>query len=84
MSERPTAAPGARTSRVGRHLPTSGGLKNTLRLAREQGLEAVQIFVSNPQELATVPTQIVPTLTLVAVQLTTAKAAKAQSGSLVQ
>ena len=39
-----------RTSRVGRHLPTSGGLvKNTLRLAREQGLEAVQIFVSNPQ-----------------------------------
>ncbi|WP_166396837.1 TIM barrel protein [Rubrobacter marinus] len=40
----------ARTTRVGRHLPTSGGLvKNTLRLAREQGLEAVQIFVSNPQ-----------------------------------
>lgn len=40
----------ARTSRVGRHLPTSGGLvKNTLRLAREQALEAVQIFVSNPQ-----------------------------------
>ena len=40
----------ARTIRVGRHLPTSGGLvKNTLRLAREQGLEAVQIFVSNPQ-----------------------------------
>ena len=39
-----------RTTRVGRHLPTSGGLvKNTLRLAREQGLEAVQIFVSNPQ-----------------------------------
>ena len=40
----------ARTTRVGRHLPTSGGLvKNTLRLAREQALEAVQIFVSNPQ-----------------------------------
>ena len=40
----------ARTTRVGRHLPTSGGLvKNTLRLAREQGLEAVQVFVSNPQ-----------------------------------
>lgn len=38
-----------RTIRVGRHLPTSGGLKNTLRLAREQGLESVQIFVSNPQ-----------------------------------
>ena len=39
-----------RTTRVGRHLPTSGGLvKNTLRLAREQGLEALQIFVSNPQ-----------------------------------
>lgn len=39
-----------RTTRVGRHLPTSGGLvKNTLSLAREQGLEAVQIFVSNPQ-----------------------------------
>lgn len=40
----------ARITRVGRHLPTSGGLvKNTLRLAREQGLEAVQVFVSNPQ-----------------------------------
>jgi len=38
-----------RTTRVGRHLPTSGGLGETLRLAREQGLEAVQIFVSNPQ-----------------------------------
>ena len=34
-------------------MPTSGGLvKNTLRLAREQGLEAVQIFVSNPQAWA--------------------------------
>jgi len=40
---------GTRTNRVGRHLPTSGGLKKTLSLAREQGLEAVQIFVSNPQ-----------------------------------
>ena len=49
MTERPTAGPSARTSRVGRHLPTSGGLKNTLRLARQQELEAVQIFVSNPQ-----------------------------------
>ncbi len=38
-----------RTNRVGRHLPTSGGLEKTLSLAREQGLEAVQIFVSNPQ-----------------------------------
>ena len=43
------AKPGARTNRIGRHLPTSGGLKKTLRLAREQGLETVQIFVSNPQ-----------------------------------
>lgn len=49
MTERPTAGISARTSRVGRHLPTSGGLENTLRLAREQELEAVQIFVSNPQ-----------------------------------
>ena len=40
---------GTRTNRVGRHLPTSGGLEKTLRLAREQGLETVQIFVSNPQ-----------------------------------
>lgn len=39
----------ARTNRIGRHLPTSGGLKKTLRLAREQSLETVQIFVSNPQ-----------------------------------
>jgi hypothetical protein len=53
---------------VGRHLPTSGGLKNTLRLAREQELEALQIFVSNPQGLATASTQIGPTLTLVAVR----------------
>src|SRR5215208_5769791 len=45
----PEAKPRARTTRVGRHLPTSGGLKKTLQLAREQGLEAVQIFVSNPQ-----------------------------------
>jgi deoxyribonuclease-4 len=41
--------PETRTSRIGRHLPTSGGLKKTLHLAREQGLETVQIFVSNPQ-----------------------------------
>ena len=38
-----------RTSRIGRHLPTSGGLKNTLRTAEELGCETVQIFVSNPQ-----------------------------------
>ena len=53
---------------MGRHLPISHGLKNTLRLAREQKLEAVQIFVSSPQRLATASTQIVPTLTLVAVR----------------
>ncbi len=68
MSERSVTAASARTSRVGRHLPTSGGLKNTLRLASEQELEALQIFVSNPQGLATASTQIVPTLTLVAVR----------------
>jgi deoxyribonuclease IV len=51
----PKAEPRARTSRIGRHLPTSGGLKKTLRLTREQGLETVQIFVSNPQGWA-VPT----------------------------
>jgi deoxyribonuclease-4 len=44
-----------RTNRIGRHLPTSGGLEKTLRLAREQALETVQIFVSNPQGWA-VPT----------------------------
>lgn len=52
MTERPTAGISARTSRVGRHLPTSGGLENTLRLAREQELEAVQVFASNPQAWA--------------------------------
>ena len=45
----PETQTGARTNRIGRHLPTSGGLQKTLRLAREQGLETVQIFVSNPQ-----------------------------------
>jgi deoxyribonuclease-4 len=40
---------GVRTNRIGRHLPTSGGLEKTLQLAREQGLETIQIFVSNPQ-----------------------------------
>lgn len=48
MSE-PTTQTQARTNRIGRHLPTSGGLEKTLRLAREQELETVQIFVSNPQ-----------------------------------
>jgi deoxyribonuclease IV len=38
-----------RTNRVGRHLPTSGGLKNTLQKAAEQKCETIQIFVSNPQ-----------------------------------
>ncbi len=70
MTGVPTAGPGgpkARTSRVGRHLPTSGGLKNTLRLAQEQQLETVQVFVSNPQGLARAATTI-PTLTLTAVR----------------
>ena len=48
MSE-PETRTEARTNRIGRHLPTSGGLEKTLGLAREQGLETVQIFVSNPQ-----------------------------------
>jgi deoxyribonuclease IV len=38
-----------RTNRIGRHLPTSGGLGNTLQIARELGCETAQIFVSNPQ-----------------------------------
>src|SRR5919106_4210247 len=38
-----------RTNRVGRHLPTSGGLARTLWAARELGCETIQIFVSNPQ-----------------------------------
>jgi deoxyribonuclease-4 len=38
-----------RTNRVGRHLPTSGGLERTLEAARKLGCEAAQIFVSNPQ-----------------------------------
>lgn len=38
-----------RTNRIGRHLPTSGGLKKTLQKAQEQRCETVQIFVSNPQ-----------------------------------
>ncbi len=38
-----------RTNKVGRHLPTSGGLHKTLDAARRLGCETVQIFVSNPQ-----------------------------------
>ncbi len=34
---------------MGRHLPTSGGLRKTLALAAEQGCETLQVFVSNPQ-----------------------------------
>jgi deoxyribonuclease-4 len=45
----PAAQTQVRTNRIGRHLPTSGGLKKTLQIAREQALETIQIFVSNPQ-----------------------------------
>jgi deoxyribonuclease IV len=38
-----------RMNRIGRHLPTSGGLSRTLWAARELGCETIQIFVSNPQ-----------------------------------
>ena len=38
-----------RNNKIGRHLPTSGGLKKTLRTARELGCETAQVFVSNPQ-----------------------------------
>jgi len=38
-----------RTNRIGRHLPTSGGLKNTLAAIEKLGCETVQVFVSNPQ-----------------------------------
>jgi deoxyribonuclease-4 len=38
-----------RTNRIGRHLPTSGGLGETLRMANDLGCETAQIFVSNPQ-----------------------------------
>lgn len=42
-------------SRIGRHLPTSGGLKKTLERAESLGCETVQIFVSNPQGWAVPP-----------------------------
>src|SRR5919107_636058 len=42
MSESKTRAR-TRTNRIGRHLPTSGGLEKTLRLAREQGLDPVVV-----------------------------------------
>jgi deoxyribonuclease-4 len=38
-----------RTSRIGRHLRTSGGLDKTLEAATQLSCETVQIFVSNPQ-----------------------------------
>lgn len=38
-----------RTNRIGRHLPTGGGLKKTLAVAEDLGCETVQVFVSNPQ-----------------------------------
>src|SRR5918994_364554 len=41
-----------RTNRIGRHLPTSGGLARTLWAARQLGCETIQIFVSNPQAWA--------------------------------
>src|SRR5918993_1347448 len=41
-----------RTNRIGRHLPTSGGLVRTLWAARELGCETIQIFLSNPQAWA--------------------------------
>jgi deoxyribonuclease IV len=41
-----------RTNRIGRHLPTSGGLAKTLEAACELGCETAQIFVSNPQSWA--------------------------------
>jgi deoxyribonuclease-4 len=53
-----------RTNSIGRHLPTSGGLKKTLKSARELGCETVQIFVSNPQGWADpVPRQDADVLT---------------------
>ena len=41
--------PTKRTNPIGRHLPTSGGLKKTLQTVEALGCETVQIFVSNPQ-----------------------------------
>jgi deoxyribonuclease IV len=38
-----------RRNRIGRHLPTSGGLRKTLEIASDLGCETAQIFVSNPQ-----------------------------------
>ncbi len=38
-----------RTNRIGRHLPTSGGLTKTLQRAEGLGCETLQVFVSNPQ-----------------------------------
>ncbi|ABG04113.1 Endonuclease IV [Rubrobacter xylanophilus DSM 9941] len=44
-----------RSNSIGRHLPTSGGLKRTLERAAQLGCEALQIFVSNPQGWAPPP-----------------------------
>ena len=41
-----------RTNRIGRHLPTSGGLGRSLEAASELGCETAQIFLSNPQSWA--------------------------------
>ena len=57
----------ARPNRIGRHLPTSGGLERTLEAARELGCETAQIFVSNPQSWA-IPDTYTPTLRVVAVK----------------
>ena len=48
MPDRISAVP-ERTNRIGRHLPTAGGLVRTLEKARDLGCEAAQVFVSNPQ-----------------------------------
>lgn len=51
MAQTPSTryVPDGRRNRIGRHLPTSGGLGKTVEQARDLGCETVQIFVSNPQ-----------------------------------
>lgn len=39
----------SRTNRIGRHLPTSGGMNKLLERAEQLSCETVQVFVSNPQ-----------------------------------
>src|SRR5215213_2105651 len=41
-----------RTNRIGRHLPTSGGLARTLWAARELGCDPIQLFVPPPPPCA--------------------------------